>query len=108
MSLYAFLKKAGLDVIVLFIPNRQEYRGDLLKKFIGDHKFNLVGISCMTEGFRFAKVITQNIKEEAPQSIVVWGGVHPTLRPEECLPYADCICIGEGDEAVTFVAARIV
>ncbi len=107
LSLHAFLKKAGLDVIVLFIPNRQEYRGDLLKKFIRDHKFNLVGISCMTEGFRFAKVITQDIKEEAPQSIVVWGGVHPTLRPEECLPYADCVCVGEGEEMLLALAERL-
>jgi len=28
---------------------------------------------------------------------VIWGGIHPTVRPEECLKYADMVCIGEGE-----------
>ena len=24
---------------------------------------------------------------------VIWGGIHPTIRPEECLNYADMVCI---------------
>ena len=29
----------------------------------------------------------------------MWGGVHPTALPEECLEFVDMICIGEGEEA---------
>ena len=107
LSLYAFLKKAGIDVKILFLPKRQEYRDDLLREFMRKRQFNLIGISCMTEGFSFAKTITQDIKKEIPQSIIVWGGVHPTLRPKECLLYADYVCIGEGEKTLLSFVERL-
>ena len=30
----------------------------------------------------------------------MWGGMHPTIRPDECLEHADYVCVGEGDKAV--------
>jgi radical SAM superfamily enzyme YgiQ (UPF0313 family) len=27
----------------------------------------------------------------------VWGGIHPTINPEECAQYADVICRVEGE-----------
>jgi len=32
---------------------------------------------------------------------VIWGGIHPTLNPEDCLKEADMVCIGEGEGAFT-------
>jgi radical SAM superfamily enzyme YgiQ (UPF0313 family) len=31
----------------------------------------------------------------------LWGGIHPTIKPEECLDYADMVCIGEGEQAMS-------
>lgn len=28
------------------------------------------------------------------------GGIHPTLMPEECLDYCDCVCVGEGEQVL--------
>jgi radical SAM superfamily enzyme YgiQ (UPF0313 family) len=30
----------------------------------------------------------------------VWGGVHVTTNPDDCLKYADYICLGEGERAI--------
>ena len=43
-----------------------------------------------------AKCITQEIKKHM-NTIVVWGGIHAIIAPEECIKYADIVCIGEGE-----------
>jgi len=37
----------------------------------------------------------------------VWGGPHPTAKPEECLQYADLVCLGEGEESLVDLAESI-
>lgn len=107
LSLYSALRGAGVETKLLFLPKEDEYRGDLVKEFVRSNKFNLIGVSLMTDGFRFARLISQDIKEEAPESLVIWGGIHPTLRPEECLQYANCVCIGEGEKTLLSLVERL-
>ena len=107
LSLYSTLRGAGVETKLLFLPKENEYRGDLVKEFVRSNKFNLVGVSLMTDGFYFARQITQDIKEEVPESLVIWGGIHPTLKPEECLQYADCVGIGEGEKTLLSLVARL-
>ena len=61
---------------------------------------NVVGISVMTTKYGSAKKIAQIAKEVNPSSIVVWGGPHPTIRPEEVLrdANADFAVKGEGEQ----------
>lgn len=48
-------------------------------------------------GIEAAKVIRKETDGNMP---IVWGGIHPTLMPEETLQsqYADIVCIREGEE----------
>ena len=49
--------------------------------------------------------LSRYIKKLDPASRIIWGGVHPSLLPRECLSedYIDYVCIGEGEEtAVEF------
>ena len=32
--------------------------------------------------------------------LLLWGGIHPTIRAEESLDHADMVCIGEGEETI--------
>lgn len=107
LSLYSTLREAGVETKLLFLPKEDEYRGDLVKEFVRSNKFNLIGVSLMTDGFYFTRLITQDIKGEAPESVVIWGGIHPTLRPEECLRYADRVCIGEGEKTLLSLVERL-
>ena len=55
----------------------------------------LVGVSLQSSQFGTAKRITQAIKSRLDVP-VVWGGAHPTIDPESCIPHADAVCVGEG------------
>jgi radical SAM superfamily enzyme YgiQ (UPF0313 family) len=50
--------------------------------------------------------VTKKIRENC-DALVIWGGTHPTIRPEECLDYADMVCIGEGEETLIELTRKI-
>jgi len=58
-----------------------------------------VGISLMSNNIAQAIQITRHLRVKT-DCRVIWGGVHPTVRAEECLEHADYVCIGEGEEAL--------
>jgi len=62
----------------------------------------------MSNHFDNAVQITSYLQKSGRcRAPIIWGGVHPTLRPEECLVYADLICIGEGELALPDLAATL-
>ncbi len=107
LSLFSSLTENNIKTKLLFLPKEKEYNESKVKEFILSNKFDLVGISLMTDGFNFAKLLTKDIKKYAPQTHVIWGGIHPTLMPEECLDYADSICRGEGEKTLLSLTERI-
>lgn len=62
----------------------------------------IIGVSCLTahvgRGYKIAKLI----KQTYPDSIVVFGGLHPSALPEEALStgYVDYVVRGEGEEVM--------
>jgi anaerobic magnesium-protoporphyrin IX monomethyl ester cyclase len=58
---------------------------------------DLVGITLMTHYFDSARQLTEALKRELGVP-VVWGGFHPSVRPEECAQHADYVCVGEGED----------
>ncbi len=62
-----------------------------------------VGVSSMTgsqiEGGLAASRI---VKENSPETPVIWGGVHPSILPEQTLvhPWIDAVIVGEGEETL--------
>lgn len=59
----------------------------------------LIGFSCMTFSFLFCKELLSHIKKNSNAKII-FGGVHPTVKPYEVLEVADYVCVGEGEEAL--------
>jgi len=60
----------------------------------------------MTNYFEGAVQITRKIRSNLDKKIL-WGGIHPTVRPEECLEHADMVCIGEGEESIRNLVDRM-
>jgi len=69
-------------------------------------KPDLIGISVSSSCFIIARVLTSKIKERL-NIPVIWGGIHPTLCPEECIPYTDMVCIGEGEYPMLEVVQKL-
>lgn len=106
-ALYAYLHKYHVHTKLLFIPLEDQYDPALLQAFIRQHNFEIIGLSVITEEYFFAKQITEDIRVASPNAHVIWGGIHPTLMPEECLTVADSVCIGEGEECLLQLARAI-
>ena len=50
---------------------------------------DVLGISCVSLDVDQAKQLISLVKEKNPKTLVVWGGVHATLNPEDAINYAD-------------------
>lgn len=107
--LSASLKHAGHDVRVIFLPNgfQNRYEETTLRDVASISEGScLIGISVMTNFFDNAVQLTQYLKKHL-NIPVIWGGIHPTIRPVECLDYADLVCVGEGEKTILNLAAKI-
>lgn len=112
------LKKEGFETRIIFLPGGIEhlrfdssfvyqYPEHTLKQ-ITDlcADANLIGFSVMSLYFDRAAQVSKHLREKLGIPII-WGGVHPTYRPEQSLEYADMVCVGEGEGTVIELARRI-
>ena len=90
-----FYKNYDSNIFSLPTVKEEEIFVDTIKQLNPD----LVGISLNSPYILIAKRITELIKKFT-SAIVVWGGVGPTISPEEHIKLTDVICIGEGEKAL--------
>jgi radical SAM superfamily enzyme YgiQ (UPF0313 family) len=96
MSIAGLLKAHGHEVDLIIVD---EHRHDYLQR-IDDYNPDLIGFSFMTGNRKWAAATAQEIKQ-ARNTPIIFGGVHPTLFPEDIdFAYVDFLCIGEGEYPV--------
>ncbi|MFC2061709.1 B12-binding domain-containing radical SAM protein [Elusimicrobiota bacterium] len=116
-TLQTVIEKQQYEVNSIFIKQSFELFGsiseikaeeyDMLLDLLKDVKPDVIGISVRSAVlFPLAAQITRRIKE-ASDAHVIWGGIYPTLCPEESLEYADMVCVGEGEETILELMDRI-
>lgn len=66
----------------------------------------LVGMSVVTACSGHAAEITGRLRRET-NAFILWGGIHPTLCPEDCLAHADAVCRGEGEAPLVELATAL-
>ncbi len=103
--LSSYLKKAGHEVNILFLcepRGGQESKTELNQviELIEKLRPDLIGLGLTSNLFYRAVAVTQAIKKKGGLPPVVWGGIHPTTKPKECLDFADLVCVGEGELAM--------
>ena len=97
------LQRAGYRVRILDlrIQNHRDFD-------VGDPVF--VGISCMSGlQIRFGLKFARKIRDQKPNVPIVWGGIHPTLLPEQTAAnqYVDVVVRGEGETVVAELANKL-
>jgi radical SAM superfamily enzyme YgiQ (UPF0313 family) len=111
-SIAAFVKRAGFEVRLIFLPDQgfdskaasgsiYRFSDSTLKQTIelcGDS--HLIGISLFTCHFDRAVQLTKALRSRLDTPLM-WGGIHPTIKPDESLQHCDMVCMGEGEDAVT-------
>lgn len=88
----------NLDTNIFNLPTDQEE--ELFVKLITKLNPKLVGFSVLSPYVPIAKRLTKLVKDNS-SSLVIWGGVHPTIFPESCINETDMLCVGEGEGAIT-------
>ena len=58
------------------------------------------GLTATTADFNSVVEIKNLIKAQNPQSIVILGGVHATVKPEESAKEFDAVVVGEGEKSI--------
>jgi radical SAM superfamily enzyme YgiQ (UPF0313 family) len=96
MFVASVVREAGHKVKIVD-RNIDFFSLSIIKKFDPD----IAGITAFTgpmikDGIRVSKMIKQIFGQDFP---IVWGGIHPTLLPEQTIsaPYIDYIVCGEGE-----------
>lgn len=102
--LSAMLHRDGFDADVLFmkswanndvkLPGENELA--LFDRFIKESGADLVGFGFGSPYLNFVTELTQRVRKISDAKII-WGGVHPTISPEDCIDHADFVCVGEGE-----------
>jgi len=96
------LKKYDIETHLLNVNEKLGYPLDKerIKRDIKRINPDVIGISVLTNQYKYALEIAQDIKRYLPVPIV-FGGIHPTMDPHATMQEAaiDYLCIGEGEEA---------
>ena len=75
----------------------------LVKEYVKEMKKPYIfGFSVLTAAFKNALEVSKELKHIYPDSIILFGGIHPTAMPDEVLSYdhVDCVIRGEGERAL--------
>lgn len=101
--IHALLEQNGFDVTSIFFHEnmeRDKYYNeaelDLLVDTIKQQGPDIVGIGVRSPLFQLYKKITKKIKNKM-SCIVIAGGHHATITPEDFINCADIVCRGEGE-----------
>lgn len=109
--LSAYVKNRGFKSSLIFLPDLEfelkassdmvyQYSDLTIRQVIDIcQESDLIGISLLSCYFDRVVQLTGALKTELNVP-VIWGGKHPSAKPEEALEYADIVCIGEGEDAL--------
>jgi radical SAM superfamily enzyme YgiQ (UPF0313 family) len=106
-SISAVLRAAGHSTRLVFLGS-----GDV-SHMLSAHKelaalaqsAELIGVSCLAQGSDKAREVIKYLHRQ--KKLIVWGGVHASLNPEECADWADIVCRGEGEAMMLELLERL-
>jgi radical SAM superfamily enzyme YgiQ (UPF0313 family) len=104
----AALQREGFETHIVFlrdwVHNRLEMPSDkefqIALDIIREKGADLVGLGFMSSLLPIAREATQRIKQAFPDTPMIWGGIHPTSAPDDCISEIDYLCVGEGEMAI--------
>ena len=108
-TLSSCLKQEGHNVKLIFLHNHftNKYKEETLYELVElVRNSDVIGISLMTNFYDNAIQITKKLKHDL-NTLVMWGGIHPTVRPDECISHADIVCLGEAEESFIELAHKL-
>ncbi len=97
--LISSLEKEGIKAVCID-EQVENHILDKISEMVKDmSKPYIFGFSVLTVAMKPAVILSKQLKEIYPDSVIVFGGIHPTALPEEVLSYnhIDAVIRGEGE-----------
>jgi radical SAM superfamily enzyme YgiQ (UPF0313 family) len=111
----AALQREGFETHIVFlrdwVHNSLEMPSDgeidMALDVIAAKGADLVGVGFMSSLYPMAREVTRRIRARFADTPVVWGGIHPTSDPEDCIEQVEYVCVGEGEMAAIDLAVAL-
>ena len=113
--LAATLEREGFGACVLYmkgwrnndvcLPSPREL--ELFDQHLAERSPDVVGFGFGTPYVELVRQLTARVRRVRPGAHVIWGGVHPTILPEDGVGHADSICVGEGELPLVDLARAV-
>jgi len=103
-----YLVSRNILVRIIDAPAENLAGDDIINSILKQGE-NIIGISMLTPSFGIVRDLCRKIKHVFPDCMVVLGGPHCTVLPEQTLqeiPEADIVCIGEGEQTMAEIAEK--
>jgi len=110
----AMLRKNGFEPHMIFFKRwvnnalepPTEREEELLADLVRQIRPVLVGVGFGAPHLKVVRSFTRRIRAVSDATLL-WGGVFPTVCPEDCIDDVDAVCIGEGEYATLEVARAL-
>ncbi|MEK6935681.1 MAG: radical SAM protein [Nanoarchaeota archaeon] len=104
-TISSVLKKVGHNVIMIFMALSEDYSKFYTKNELSQlakicKNSDLIGISSFVSTAPRAVQIIKHLEKHLPKIPIVWGGIHATISPQECIKNCNIVCVGEGEGAI--------
>jgi anaerobic magnesium-protoporphyrin IX monomethyl ester cyclase len=101
---HSFLIAHHYNSHLILQPHSETKSDSAIFQFIEDHNIQLVGISLMSSEFFRASHFAKELKCRFNSIPLVFGGIHATIAPDDCLSVGDFTVRGEGEHTfLTFI-----
>jgi anaerobic magnesium-protoporphyrin IX monomethyl ester cyclase len=104
-TISSVLKKEGHEVNMIFMPLSENYSKNYSIKELSQllkicKNSDLIGVSSFVSTAPRAIRIIKYLEKKYPEKPLVWGGIHATISPQECIKDCNIVCVGEGEETI--------
>ena len=100
--------KSSIDLEFRQVKNKEKlHRGKPIRNLLTDlevaitkqNKIDIIGVSCFSEDWPFALFLIRKVRCILPDVLIVVGGVHASIMPEQVIMHSEVnmVCVGEGE-----------
>lgn len=109
ISLAAFVRKYSHHRVEVLDCDAEKIEPPRVLEYIRAHEIEVVGITVFTFTFYDVLQLARLIKTSFPHIIIVFGGPHNLLFPQDTLSHSeiDYLVIGEGEESFLYLLERL-
>lgn len=98
--IHAYLRRNNYESFLILHPSNVSERNNAIYDFISKNEIDIVGVSLMSHEFFQAAEFAKKFKQKFKDIPLVFGGIHATIAPDECLEACDIVIRGEGEHTI--------